>query len=171
MITSFTKIFKLLSSDIEPYQLSLGICLGFVIGLSPIVSIQSISVLILLIVLRANFSIFMISFGLISLVAYLVDPLLSALGRAILNMPGLEQTFTQMYNSGFWRFMNFNNTVAMGSLIISLILFIPVFFLMNFLIDKYRATIEKHWKNSRLFNYMKNSKLLGKVAAISERVN
>ncbi|MCK4709066.1 MAG: TIGR03546 family protein [Gammaproteobacteria bacterium] len=171
MISSFAKIFRLLSSDIEPYQLSLGISLGFVAGLSPFISIQSLMVFILLIILRANISMFFISFGLISIVAYLADPLLVYIGQLVLINPGLNPMFTEMYNNGFWRVLSFNNTVAMGSLLLSVILFIPLFLLFNFLIKKYRNAIEKHWKNSRIFNYIKSSKLLGKMASITEKVS
>ena len=170
MISTISKIFRLLSSDIEPNQLSLGITLGLVAGLSPVLSIQSVLVIILLISLRANVSIFVISFGLISLVAYLTDSLLIMIGLAILNVPDLNELFTNMYNIGLWRFLNFNNSVAMGSLAISVIAALPCYFVSKIMVIKYRSIVVEKFKQSAVFNYMQKSKLIDKVAAISDKV-
>ena len=170
MIVILNKIFKLLSSDIEPHQLSLGICLGMMVGLSPLLSLQTLLATVLMVILRANLSVFITSFGLMSLIAYLLDPLLAWAGQSILTLPNFEPLFTQMYNNGVWRFLNFNNTVAMGSLVISALLFMPMFLLSNWLIKKYRETIEKYWEKSAFYHYLMHSKLLNKVAAITYKV-
>lgn len=171
MISAFPKLIRLLSSDIEPAQLSLGICLGFVVGLSPVISIQTLLAVVLLIILRANLSVLMLAAGLISIVAYVLDPLLLSIGRSVLSIAELNPLFTEMYNNSFWYLLRFNNTVNMGSLVISLVAFIPLFLLSNLLIKKYRVTVEKHWKSSRLFQYMSQSKLIGKLTAVAERVS
>lgn len=170
MIVVVNKIFKLLSSDIEPYQLSLGISLGMMVGLSPLLSLQTLVAMVFLVVLRANLSAFITSLGLMSLIAYLLDPLLAWMGHSILTQANLEVLFTQMYNNGVWRLLNFNNTVAMGSLVISVLLFLPIFVLSNFLIKKYRTSIEKYWKESAFYKYIKHSKLLSRIGVISEKV-
>jgi len=171
MISTISKLFRLLSSDIEPNQLSMGITLGLIAGLSPVLSLQSILVLILLISLRVNLSIFVISLGLISLVAFLADAVLITIGHSVLTMPELSVIFTDMYNTGLWRFLNFNNTVAMGSLLVSIIAAIPCYLLSHYLIVKYRSSVVEKWKRSAIFKYMQNSKLIGKVAAISDKVS
>jgi len=171
MIDTFVKVFRLLSSDVEPYQLSLGICLGLVVGMSPLLTVQTLSVILLIIILRVNFSMFMLSFGLISLIAYLADPLIVMVGQQVLATESLNDVFTQMYNSGLWRFLNFNNTAAMGSLVISIISFLPLYFICLILIKKYRDVIEQHLKNTRLFHWASQSKLLAKAASITDKVS
>lgn len=171
MISIISRLFRLLSSDIEPYQLSLGIILGMVAGLSPLVTLQTVLVLMLLFILRANLSMFIISYSTISLIAYLADAVIVATGRQVLTLSELNPLFTEMYNNGLWRFLNFNNTAAMGSLLISVVLVIPVFFISQLLVKKYRLTIERRWKNSRLFHFLSRSKIVAKVAAISDRVS
>jgi len=171
MIATLSKVFRLLSSDIESYQLSLGISLGIVAGLSPLLSIQSLCVLFIIIVLKVNLSMFMISLALISLIAYLADPLIVSIGQQVLAMESLNELFTQMYNSGLWRLLNFNNTAAMGSLVISALSFLPAYFLSLLLIKKYRLVIEKHLKNSRLFRWASQSKILAKAASMTDKVS
>lgn len=170
MIIVLNKIFKLLSSDIEPHQLSLAISLGMMVGLSPLLSLQALLAIVLVVILRANLSVFITSLGLMSLIAYLLDSLLAWAGQSVLTLPNFEPLFTQMYNNGVWRLLNFNNTVTMGSLVISVLLFMPVFLLSNFLIKKYRESIEKYWATSTFYQYLKHSKLMNKIAVISEKV-
>jgi len=171
MISTIAKLFRLLSSDIEPQQLSLGITLGLIAGLSPAISLQSLLVFVLLITLRANLSIFIISLGVMSLAAYLADSLLVTVGSMVLTLPELNMLFTDMYNTGLWRFLNFNNTVAMGGLVVSAVAAVPCFILCYFIIVRYRVSVVERWKQSALFRFIKNSKLIGKVADISERVS
>ncbi len=171
MIATFAKVFRLLSSDVEPYQLSLGISLGIVAGLSPLLSVQTLSVILLIIILRVNFSMLMLSFGLVSLIAYLADPLIVMVGKQVLAIESLNDVFTQMYNSGLWRFLNFNNTAAMGSLVISVIVFLPFYFIFLILIKKYRDVIERYLKNSQLFRWVSQSKFLAKAASITDKVS
>lgn len=171
MIATFSKFFRLLSSDIEPYQLSLGLCFGLVAGISPTLTVQSVMVIFLIIILRANVSMFLLSYAAVSLIAYLADPVIIAVGKSVLELSSLNELFTQMYNSGLWRFLNFNNTAAMGSLIIAAVAILPVYIISLILIKRYRTVIEQHWKNSRLFKFISKSKWLGKVAAISDRVS
>jgi len=171
MIANFARAFRLLSSDVEPYQLSLGICLGIVAGLSPLLTVQTLAVILLIIVLRVNFSMFMLSFGLVSVIAYLADPLIVLVGQQVLAIESLKDLFTQMYNSGLWRFLNFNNTAAMGSLVISLISILPLFFIFLVLIKKYRHVIERYLKNSRMFRWASQSKILTKAASMTDKVS
>ena len=171
MFSSFFKLLRLLSSDIEPSQISLGFTLGLVVGLSPLMTIQTLTALVLMMVLRVNLSVFILSFGLVSVIAWLADPALQATGLYILNMPALNELFTSMYNNGFWRILNFNNSVAMGSLVISAVLFLPVVLLMNLFIRKYRVGIERYLANSKLFRLIRDSKIVAKAVSIGEKVS
>ena len=47
-----------------------------------------------------------------------------------------------MYNNSFWRLTHYNNTVLLGSLVVSLVAFVPVFLLGNFLIRNYRSRVQ-----------------------------
>lgn len=171
MLSSLFKFLRILSSDVDPIQISLGLTLGMVAGLSPLLSIQCVVALLLMIVLRVNISVFFLSYAVVSLFAYLADPLLANLGNSVLTNPDLQSLFTTMYNNGFWRFLGFNNTVAMGSLVLGAILLVPVLLLSNFLVKKYRLVIEKQIKNSKLFKFIQNSKVLGKVISVTEKVS
>ena len=78
------KLFKVLNSETDPGQISLGLCLGLVAGLTPLASIHNILVLLLVLVLRVNISAFILGTFFFSGVAYVFDPLMSRIGLAAL---------------------------------------------------------------------------------------
>jgi len=132
------KFLKLLNSEQAPHQLSLGLAFAMIVGLTPTLSLHNLLVLFLLLTLRANLSTFVLGWALFSLLGLLLDPLFHAIGLKLLSLPELEQMWTTMYNSSFWRLSQFNNTILLGSLLFSVLCFLPMFFLSNRLIRLYR---------------------------------
>ena len=153
----FIKLFKLINSEQEPHQLSLGLSLGMIAGFTPTMSLHNLLVLFLLLMIRANISAFIVGFGLFSLLAFALDPAFHSLGNYLLHLPGLKETWTGMYNNTFWRLTGFNNTVLLGSLVVSVAAFIPMFLLGNFLIRNYRSRIQARFANTsrRLTKFLK----------------
>ncbi|MSQ77432.1 MAG: TIGR03546 family protein [Nitrospiraceae bacterium] len=70
--------------------------------------------------------------------AYLLDSVFHRIGLAVLTAGPLEGLWTAFYNSTLWRLERFNNSIVMGSLVVSLVLFVPFYLLSNKLILKYR---------------------------------
>jgi uncharacterized protein (TIGR03546 family) len=153
----FIKLFKLINSEQEPHQISLGLSLAMIAGFTPTLSLHNLVVLFLLLIIRANISAFIVGFALFSLLAFALDPAFHALGNYLLHLPGMQATWTEMYNNSFWRLTGFNNTVLLGSLVVSVIAFIPVFLLGNFIIRNYRSRIQARFANTsrRLNKFLK----------------
>jgi uncharacterized protein (TIGR03546 family) len=89
------------------------------------------------------------------------------IGLAILTAKTLETIWTALYNITIFRLANFNNSIVMGSLIVSLILFVPVFLLSNMLINKYRDHILAWVRKTRIMQILKGSKLFQAYEAVS----
>lgn len=158
MLRTLAKLLKVLNSETEPGFISLGFCFALVAGLTPLLSLHNFFVLLLVMVLRVNLSAFILGLLVFTGAAYLVDPLSHSLGFAVLSAGSLKGIWTTLYNSTFWRIENFNNTIVMGSLLISLTLFFPAFFLFNFLIRKYREHILQWVLKTRMAQAIKASK-------------
>ena len=137
MLKLIAKFLKVLNSDTEPGQLSLAFCFAMVAGLTPLMSLHNILVLFLVCILRANLAAFLLGFLTFTGIAYLLDPVFNQLGIAILTAAVLKPLWTSLYNITLFRLENFNNSIVMGSLLFSLILFVPMYFLFNLLITKY----------------------------------
>lgn len=135
------KLFKVLNSETEPGQLSLGLCFGMVAGLTPLLSLHNLLVLFCVLVLRVNLSAFLLSLGFFSGIAWAADPLMSRIGLAALEAGPLEGLWTALYNITLFRLEHFNNSIVMGSLLLSAALFVPLLLISNALIRKYRENV------------------------------
>lgn len=158
MVKLLLKILKVLNSETDPAQISLGLCFALISGISPLLSLHNLIVLLLVLVLRVNLSMFLVGTFFFSGIAYIFDPLISRVGYAALTTEGLAGFWTTLYNIPVFRADNFNNSIVMGGLIISLLLFIPCYFIFNTLIIKYRKHILAWVQKSKLVQGLKASK-------------
>lgn len=163
MLGQITKLIKAFNSDIAPEQISLGIAFAMVAGFTPLFSLHNLLVLLLVCILRVNGAAFMAGLGLFSALAFLLDPLFHQLGLYLLRMDALNGLWVMMYNSTLWRIENFNNTIVMGSLVFSLILFVPAYIGSIQIINRYRVHIRALIEKLKLDRFLKIQGLAGKV--------
>lgn len=141
MLSIFAKLLKALNSDASPSQISLAVCLALVVALTPFFSWHNALVLLIALVVRVNLSAFLVSLAGFSALAWLVDPYSASVGAHFLTDPALQETWVSLYQNEFLRITKFNHTLVLGGLIVSLIAFIPVFFLSRLLVVQYRAKV------------------------------
>ena len=168
MLTILAKILKTLNSETEPIQISLALSFAMIAGLTPLWSLHNILVLLLVLILRVNLSTFILGWLGFSGIAYVLDPLFHVLGLHILTNGTLQGVWTALYNSTLGRLSNFNNSILMGSLIISLGLFIPLILISNFIIKNYREHILTWVMKSRIVHALKASKFYSIYQSISD---
>jgi len=168
MLTILAKIFKILNSETAPLQISLALCFAMVAGLTPLWSLHNILVLLLVLLLRVNLATFVLAWVGFAGLAYLLDPVFHGLGYTILTSASLQPLWTALYNSTLWRLTNFNNSLLMGSLVVSIVLFIPLFFVSRLIILKYREHILAWVMKSRLMQALKASKFYQIYQTVSD---
>lgn len=159
MIEAVANLLKVLNSETEPGQISLALCLSMIAGFTPVLSPHNLIVLLLALVLRVNLSAFGLGWAFFSAVAYLLDPLFHRIGQAVLTAPALTGLWTGFYNTAWFRLDRLNNTIVMGSLLVSLVLFVPALILFNLLIRRYREHILAWVKRTRLMKAFQATKL------------
>ena len=167
MISTIAKILKVLNSETAPGQISLALCFALIVGLTPLYSLHNLLVLLLVFFLRVNLTTFIVGWIFFSGVAYILDPIFHRLGLAILTAASLEGVWTSLYNILIFRLAKFNNTIVMGSVLFSLIFFLPTYFLSNIIINKYRDHILAWVRKTRLMQLLKGSKLFQAYEAVS----
>ena len=155
MLGPIVKLIKAFNSDVAPEQISLGIAFAMFFGFTPFWSLHNLLVLLLVMVLRVNGAAFMAGGVLFSLVGYLLDPLFHQLGYFILKLQSLNGLWVMLYNSTLWRIENFNNTIVMGSLLFTLVMFVPVYLGSVWTIDKYREHIMAWINKLKLTRFLK----------------
>ena len=167
MIKMIAKFLKVLNSETEPGQISLAFCLAMILGLTPLMSLHNLVVILLMLLVRVNLSACILGWVFFSGIAYILDPLFNLIGLAILTSQGLEGLWTSLYNITLFRLAKFNNSIVMGSLLFSLICFIPLYFLFNQIIRKYRVHVLEWVKKTRLMKAFKANKLFKAYQAVS----
>lgn len=168
MLRLIAKLLKVLNSETDPIQISLGFGFAMIAGLTPFWSLHNLLMLLLVLLLRVNLSAFLLGLAVFTGLAYLLDPLFHWNGLHLLTAPALEGLWTSLYNSPLWRLERFNNTIVMGSLVFSLLLFVPLLILSNILIRRYRAHILMWVHKTRLMQMFKASKLYQMYQSISQ---
>ncbi len=168
MLTILAKIFKTLNSETEPFQISLALSFAMIAGLTPLWSLHNIVVLLLVLILRVNLTTFILGWLGFCGIAYILDPLFHVLGLHILTNGTLHGLWIALYNSTLGRLSNFNNSILMGSLVISLVCFVPLFLLSNLAIKKYREHLLAWVRKSRIVQALKASKFYGIYQSVSD---
>lgn len=151
LLKQFFAFFKLLNSDTGTNQLALGLALGVILGFAPIISLQCLLIIFICFFFRVQLGAAFISAFFFKFVAYLSDPLSEKLGRWALELEVLRPTYTSLYNMPLVPLTRFNNSIVMGSAIVSVILVVPLYFIFKSLVIKYRETIVAKYKQSKLW--------------------
>ena len=131
MIKSIARVLKVLNSETEPAQISLAVCVGMIVGLTPLFSLHNLFLVLAMLILRVNLSAFLLSWLLFSGLAFLLDPLFHRIGLAVLTADALQGLWTALYNTSLFLLSKFYNTVVMGSLLFSAVICVPLFLLSN----------------------------------------
>jgi uncharacterized protein (TIGR03546 family) len=167
MVRMIAKLLKVLNSEAAPGQISLALCFSLFIGLTPLMSPHNLLILLLAFCLRVNLSAFLLGGLFFSGIAYILDPLFHTIGYQILTAGSMNALWTALYDITLFRIGNFNNSIVMGSLLFSLIAFIPLYFLSNMLIVRYRKHILAWVEKTRLAQALKASRLYTVYQTIS----
>ncbi len=141
MLQMLASLLKVLNSETEPGQISLAFCFAMIAGFTPFWSLHNLLVLFLVLVIRVNLSAFLLGLGVFSGLAVALDPLFHRIGLAVLTAPWLEGLWTALYNSTLWRLERFNNSIVMGSLVVSLALCAPLYAALNWAVRRYRERV------------------------------
>ena len=168
MLKQSLKLLKVLNGDADPAQIAGGLVLGMLIGLTPLMSLHNLLVLFFICILRINISALLLSFAFFSGLAYLLDPAFIRVGETVLTNPSLASAWTTLYQQDIWRLAHFNHTLTMGSLLISLILLLPLFFISKIVIIKYRERILAWVMKTRLVQGLKATKWFQRFQRLSE---
>ncbi|MCK5450554.1 MAG: DUF2062 domain-containing protein [Candidatus Omnitrophica bacterium] len=166
------KIIKLFSSNISAEEVAAGVCMGMFMGFIPLNGPMAILLLILLLTFKIN-----------RLAAVLILPLFKIF--YILGVSGLADVVggVVLIDAGFldpgWRFithfpvlafLDLNNTLIAGGLIISLILVVPVYMCANRGIIVLREKYFDKMKESRIVKWFMKMPLISKLTAFIGRV-
>jgi uncharacterized protein (TIGR03546 family) len=149
------QLIKLLNSETGQNQIAAGIAAGFILGMTPAFSLQTLLVFLCLFFFRIQIGMAFLSVFFFSFVAWLLDPVFHQVGLAVLRMDALQPLFTSLYNMPIVPYTRFNNSVVMGSGVVAILLSPVVFMLSRSLVVRYRAAVVERFKQTKLWKAVK----------------
>ncbi len=152
-------LLKLLNSDTGTNQIAAGVAAGFILGMSPMLSLQAIILLVLCLFLRIQLGMMFISAFFFSFIAFLLDPVFDQFGRMILEMAALQSLWTTLYNLPLVPFTRFNNSIVMGAAIVGAVLFPFIFIFSKHLVHRYREVVVARFKDTKFWKAVKATSL------------
>lgn len=148
---------RLINSDKETTQIAVGVALGLILGFSPLFSLQSIIVFIILFFFRVQIGAAFLSAFFFSFIAWILDPVAHFIGAAVLESDALEPVFTSLYNMPIVPFTRFYNSIVMGSGILAILLAPFVYIATKIIVQKYRDTIMARFQQTKFWKAVKAS--------------
>ena len=147
-----------LHSEGTPGQLALGIALGSIMGLTPLMNIHNAIVFAAIVLLNVSFAGGLLGWALFVPIGFLLDPLFDWIGHSLLLAPALRGLWTSLYNMPIVPLTNFNNTIVLGSLVFALVLLVPLFLATRWAVARYRVTVGARVRQSKFYRAVTASK-------------
>jgi uncharacterized protein (TIGR03546 family) len=149
---------KLLNSDTGNISLALGMTCGFILGMTPVLSLHSLVIFLILFFFRIQIGAALVTAFFFKFVAYLLDPVFHSVGSKVLEMEGLQAIFTSLYNMPLIPYTRFNNSIVMGSAVVTVILSPFVYIASSIFIKKYREIVVARFKTTKFWKALEATK-------------
>ncbi len=159
LLKQLFSLVKLLNSETGQNQIAAGVAAGFILGMSPTLSLQSLLVFLCLFVFRVQMGMAFLSAFFFAFIAWALDPIFHSLGSWLLGLEALQSLWTILYNLPLVPLTRFNNTVVMGAGVCAIILSPLIFFLSRTLVVKYRVTVVERLKQTKAWKAIQATSL------------
>jgi len=151
-------LWSMLRAHSSPSQLASGFAIGVVIGLAPLGSLVATILCVLLFSLRVNRATGCIAALLFMWTTPWIDPYAHIVGLHALSIQSLQSTYAWLYDMPLGPWIGFNNTVALGGLLIGVYFSFPIYWL-------------SYTFFSRLLGWRENRRRRQEVASLMARMN
>ena len=158
MLTLLAKLFSALNSESSIRQIALAIVLGFIVGLSPLLTLHNVVILFFVMFIRVHLGSFILSVGFFSGLSYLLIPLIVVVGEYLLTSSILNGLFTMFYQLTLFKLAHWHNTYTFGAIVVGFLLAIPLYFISKTIIKNYRQHIMTFFEKFRVVKALKASK-------------
>ena len=158
MLTLLAKLLHALNSDSSIRQIALAIALGFIVGLSPTLTLHNIVIIFFVLIIRVHLGSFILAVGFFSGMSYLLSPVIVQVGESLLTQPSLTDLFTSLYQLSLFKLAHWHHTYVLGAFVLGAVLSAPIYFISKFIIEKYRVHIMTFFEKFRIVKALKASK-------------
>lgn len=160
-------LLKALLREATAGQLAAGFAMGVLIGLVPKGNLIAITLGIMLAASRANLGIAAATIFACSFVSPALDPLSDEIGAWLLGHPSLSDFWTRLYNQPVMPWTDFNNSVVLGSTVLGIVLWYPMFRLSHPVFERYSGRLMNWAKKAWLIRLLLGAELVDRVGTAS----
>lgn len=172
LVKIIRKVIKLILDNDSPKQIAFGFSLGMLIGIGPSNIVYSLIIAFIITLLNVNITASLLGAFVFSLFNFLFFPIANQIGSFILIQKQILIPFwTLIHNTSILSWLNINNTLYLGSIILGFILIYPSYFLFLKFIHYFRSTLKEKLASSKLVKSLKASPLFKWLFKIKEFAN
>lgn len=165
IIRQVQKFIQILNDGGAPTQIAAGFALGGLLGFVPFNFVYYYLIFCVIIFFNVNITSSLFASVFCALLSPLLDPWAHKLGAWLLiHNETFTPLWTQLSNIPIMPLTNFNNTVMMGSFVLALLLWFPLFFLMRAFVIKYRKSWREKIEKSKFMHIFKLFKVTEWIA-------
>jgi uncharacterized protein (TIGR03546 family) len=116
----------------KPHHIALAAAIGVLLGFVPKENLLALLLVLALFLLRCNFGVGILTAALVSLITLRLDVFTEQIGAKLLDNTSLLRLEADLFQYPFFAWTSLNNTVVLGSFLIGLAAFFPVYLLFFF---------------------------------------
>ncbi len=149
MIGAIAKLLKGLSDNSHPGEIAHAVSCGFILGFMPKDNMLWYIIFILFLFLRINKGALLLIMLAGSALTYLLDPLFHDIGYFVLTIEDIAPYMKAFLGFPAMAYTKINNTIVAGSLVFSVVAYIPFYILARLFITLWRTTIGPFVKDNK----------------------
>lgn len=168
MIATLANLLKILASETENWQLAMAVVCGFALAFLPLMSLQTVVVLLLVCFLRVNIGLLLIVLPPCLLLSWVLSGPMVSLGAFLLNAPSYAEFWTALYQQDWFRLARLNHTLVLGATAVVLVLMVPLYLFALVCVSQYRTHVLAWVNQLKVAKLLRGTELFQRFLAIKD---
>lgn len=172
MLNNIISFVKSLNTNSNPADIAHGVSIGLLLAILPKNNLLFTFLFFLTFFIRVNKGAFFLCFILAGFVTPFMDFFINSLGFFIIPKDILRPLFLFFENTPFLGLFKLSNTMVAGGLVLGLLLYLPVYFIVKFMVGKYRKLVKSEVSaisGSGLFSKIPVLKHVFKLSGVKDK--
>ena len=168
LLRTLFKLFKVMNSETAAESLAAALALGAFLGFVPLASLQGVLVLLVVLFLRVNVTLALVTMAVTTLLAGALETTLHGLGVALLEREGLRGLWSAVDANALLGATRLTNSVVLGGTLVGLAA-LPVVGLLGLaFVRLYRDRVEGWVLRSRALTFLRGLRIVQLYRSVTQ---
>ena len=166
------KIIKLLEANVSPKEVAAGVCLGMFMGFIPLNGWMTLVLILFFLFFKLNRISTLLTLPIFKLFYFLGAYKIADFfgGIVLIKASFLEGFLRYITNFPLLTFLDLNNTLVIGGIILSCILIVPVFYGATIFARKMQTVYGENFKEIKFIKWIKNFPIVSKAGSFISKL-